>query len=125
MRIEIAELFVVLMFFISFYGLVVSRSVIKSVVFILIMETGLIMFFLSIGYQRGINPPIGSELAMMESFELVADPFPQALMITAIVIGFAVTTILLVMTITMIREFKSTDWDTIQAKSKEHLVNEG
>jgi multicomponent Na+:H+ antiporter subunit C len=119
MRIEIAELFVVLMFFISLYGLIVTRNIIKSVVFIIIMETAAIMFFLSIGYRTGILPPIGSNLANMESFAYVADPFPQALMITAIVIGFAVTTILLVMTITMIREFKSTDWDTVQTQSKE------
>ena len=124
MRIELAELFVVLMFFISFYGLVVTRNVIKSVVFIIIMETAAIMFFLSIGYRAGILPPIGPGLTTMDSFAYVADPFPQALMITAIVIGFAVTTILLVMTITMIREFKSTDWDTVQAQSKEMFHSE-
>ena len=124
MRIELAELFVVLMFFISFYGLIVTRNVIKSVVFIIIMETAAIMFFLSIGYRTGILPPIGPGLANMEHFGYVADPFPQALMITAIVIGFAVTTIFLVMTITMIREFKSTDWDTVQAQSKELFHSE-
>lgn len=119
MRIEIAELFAVAMFFISFYGLVVSKNMIKSVAFIITMEVAAIMFFLSIGYRSGIIAPIGPELAMLESFEYVADPFPQALMITAIVIGLSVTTILLVMTITITREFQTTDWDTIKAKSME------
>jgi len=123
MRIEIAELFAVLMFFISFYGLVVSRNIIKSVIFIIVMEAAAIMFFLSIGYRSGIIPPVGPGLATVESWEYVADPFPQALMITAIVIGLSVTTILLVMTLTMIREFKTTDWDTIQARSLEHMEN--
>ena len=119
MRIEPAELFAVLMFFISFYGLVISRNIIKSVIFLIIMEVSTIMFFLSIGYRRGIVPPVGPHLAAAESWAYVADPFPQALMITAIVIGLSVTTILLIMAITMVREFKTTDWDVIKRKSAE------
>ncbi|MCL2567869.1 MAG: cation:proton antiporter subunit C [Oscillospiraceae bacterium] len=119
MRVELAELFAVIMFFISFYGLIVTRNIIKSVIFIIIMEAAAIMFFLSIGYRSGILAPIGPNLAEVESWAYIADPFPQALMITAIVIGLSVTTILLIMTITITREYKTTDWDTIKIRSLE------
>ena len=118
MRIEPAEIFAVVMFFISFYGLITTRNILKSTIFIIFMEVACIMFFLSIGYRAGIVAPIGPNLVGLEGFEMVADPFPQALMITAIVIGLSVTTIMLVMTITLIREFKTTDWDVIKEKAK-------
>ena len=118
MRIELAEIFAVLVFFIGFYGLATTRNVFKSMIFLVFKEVSVIMFFLSIGYFVGIAPPIGEALLTMDDFSGVADPFPQALMITAIVIGLAITTAMLVMTITMIREFGSMDWDVIKAQIK-------
>jgi len=120
MRIEPAEMFAVVMFFIAFYGLITSRNILKSVVFVVVMEVAAIMFFLSIGYRAGIRAPIGPNLEGLDmgQYMYVADPFPQALMITAIVIGLSVTTVMLVMTITMIRKYETTDWDTIKARAK-------
>jgi len=119
MRFEWVEFFAILMFFISFYGLIVSRNMIKSIVFIVVMETAVIMFFLTLGYRTGILAPIGPHLEGLYGFEMVADPFPQALMITAIVIGLCVTAIMVVMAITMMRKYKTTDWDLIKDKGME------
>jgi len=119
MRIEPVEIFAVVMLFIAFYGLMTSRNILKSVVFVVIMEVAAIMFFLGIGYRAGILAPIGPNLeGLAGQYMYVADPFPQALMITAIVIGLSVTTVMLVMTITMIRKYETTDWDTIKARAK-------
>ena len=118
MRIEIVELIALSMFFISFYGLITCRNILKTVVLVGLMEVAVIMFFLSIGYHHGIIAPLGPNLEGLYDFTTVADPFPQALMITAIVIGLSITTVMLVMTITLIREYKTTDWDTIKAKAK-------
>ncbi|MCL2380231.1 MAG: cation:proton antiporter subunit C [Treponema sp.] len=119
MRFELVEVFAVLMFFVSFYGLIVSRNVIKSIVFIVVMETAVIMFFLTLGYRAGILAPIGPHLDSVYGFEMLADPFPQALMITAIVIGLCVTAVMVIMAITLMRKFNSTDWDTIKRKGME------
>ena len=115
MRFEIIELFCIAMFFIGFYGLIISKSVIKSIVFMGLMEMAVIMFFLSIGYTSGILPPIGVNLDPAH----VADPLPQALMITAIVIGLSVTAVNITMLITLFRKLKSADWDVIKQKSAE------
>ena len=118
MRFELVELFTVIMFFISFYGLLVSRSIIKSIVFMVIMESAVIMFFLSLGYRRGINPPIDGH-GFLQDMERVADPLPQALMITAIVIGLSITAVKIVMLITMFRKYGTTDWEAARKKSME------
>ena len=113
MKIDTLEIFVVIMFFISFYGLITSKNAIKSVIYIGLMEMAVIMFFLSLGYESGIMPPIGRNL------ENVADPLPQALMITAIVIGVAVTAVNLTMLISLCRQSNTADWDAVQKKNTE------
>ena len=113
---ELAELFAVLVFFVSYYGLATTRNILKSVVFVVFKEVSAIMFFLSIGYFIGIRAPIGEAVVAATDFTPFADPFPQALAITAIVIGLSVTTVMLVMTITIIRQFGSMDWNVIKAQ---------
>jgi len=104
----------ILLFFICFYGLITSKQMIKSVVFLVLLQASVIMFFLSLGFQSGIVPPIGDYL---DQLEYVADPLPQALMITASVVGVAVATINITMLMSLFRDYKTTDWDMAQKKS--------
>ena len=113
MKVEVLEVFAAIMFFISFYGLITGKNAVKSIIYIGLMEIAVIMFFLGIGYERGLLPPIGRNL------ENVADPLPQALMITAIVIGVALTAVNLTILISLCRQSKSTDWDLIQKRNLE------
>jgi multicomponent Na+:H+ antiporter subunit C len=105
------------MFFIGFFGLITGRNVIKSILFISIMEMAIIIFWIGIGYRAGMVPPVGRFLT--EDIAYIADPLPQALMLTAIIIGMSVTAANIVMLITLVRKVKSTDWDTLKAKSME------
>ena len=110
---ELPEVFAALVFFIGFYGLITGRSAIKSIIFIGIMEIAVIIFFLSLGFRSGIVPPIGLNL------ENTADPLPQALMITDIIIGLAATAVSLTMLISLCRQSKTMDWDNIQKNNME------
>jgi len=115
MNTDMIEIICILVFFLGFYGLITTRNVIKSIVFLWIMEMAVIMFFLSIGYTIGILAPIGTDLVPGQ----VADPLPQALMITTIVIGLAVTAVNITMLITLLRKHKSANWDVLRQKSSE------
>jgi len=119
-NINTVELASIVMFFISFFGLITARNIIKSIVFIVLMELAAVMFWLSIGFREGIVPPIGVSMYGME-MDYIADPFPQALMITAIVIGLSVTAINTIMFITMYRKYKTTDWDIAKKRSSEAI----
>lgn len=107
------DFFSVALFFISFYGLITSKNIIKSIVAIGLLETSVIMFLLSLGFADGMRPPIG------QNQELAADPLPQALVITAIIIGITVTAVNLTMLISLYRQYKSTDWDMVKTKNSE------
>lgn len=108
---NILELLAVLVFFIGFYGVITGKSIIKSIVSIGLMEMAVVVFFISFGYVSGIAPPIGA------SFDNAADPLPQALVITAIVIGVTVSAVNITMLISLSRKDESTDWDELKKKN--------
>jgi multicomponent Na+:H+ antiporter subunit C len=112
---EIVEIITIVMFFIAFYGLITGKSVIKGIISIIIMEIAVVMFLLSLGYTRGIIPPIGQTAGEAA----VADPLPQALVITAIIIGVAVTAVNLTMLLGLFRQFKTTQWDALKKMNME------
>lgn len=116
MEAQIVELFTIIMFFVAFYGLITSKSIIKSIACVILMETAIITFFLSIGFNSRSVPPIGTDL---ELIEYVSNPLPQALMITAVIVGLATTAINITMFISLFRKYKTADWDTIKKLSLE------
>jgi len=117
MNFSYVELFALLMFFMGLYGLFISKNVIKSIIFVGVLEMAVILYWIGLGFRIGMLPPIQDFL--FEEMAYVADPLPQALMITAIIIGMAVTATNIIMLITLVRRVKSTDWDTIKAASTE------
>ncbi|MCL2588129.1 MAG: cation:proton antiporter subunit C [Oscillospiraceae bacterium] len=110
------ELAALVLFFICFYGLITSRKMIKTIVFMVMMQSAVIMFFLSFGFHPNNVPPMG---AYFEDLSYVADPLTQALMITAIIIGVAVTTIAITMLMSLFRTYQTTDWDEVKECSME------
>ena len=118
------EFFSIIMFFIGFFGLVTAVDAIKSIIFTVLMDAGVIMFWVSFGFTPGIVPPIGENIANYLDVLPLADPVPQATMITAIIIGMAVTAINLIMIITLSRKYKSTLWDHLRAGHDENYGEE-
>ncbi|MBS3762247.1 MAG: NADH-quinone oxidoreductase subunit K [Planctomycetes bacterium] len=72
---------------IGLYVLLVKSNLIKVIIGINLIDTGVNLFLISIGYIHGGTAPIFSETS--ETAEMV-DPVPQALVLTAIVIGVSV-----------------------------------
>ena len=113
MGLDFVELAAIVMFFIGYIGLITSKSVVKAIIATIVIEMAVVFFFLSLGFRSGIRPPIGQEMVN------VADPLPQALVLTAIIIGVAVTAVNLTMLIAIYRRQKTTDWDKLKLNSKE------
>lgn len=102
------------LFFIGVYGLLARRNIIKSIMSFGVIQAAIILFFLNINIPENAMPPIGDTPNM-------ADPLPQALMITAIVIGVAVTAVGLTMFISLYHHYGTTNWKKVVAKRKEEL----
>ena len=115
MSLHIFDIFPILIFFISFFGIINSSNILKSVVLIILMQTAVIMFWLGVGSRFGVIPPIFEYyIAYVAEPDAIADPLPQALMLTAIIIGIAVTAINITMLNALFRKYKTVGWQTMQ-----------
>jgi multisubunit Na+/H+ antiporter MnhC subunit len=94
------------LFLIGLYGVLVKRNLIKIVIGIAIMEYSVNLFLILIGYVRGGTAPILSDDAAGRVF---VDPLPQAMVLTAIVIGLATTALLLAIAIRLYRKYNTFD----------------
>jgi multicomponent Na+:H+ antiporter subunit C len=74
--------------FIGIFIMISKRNYIKVIIGLSILDTGVNLFLISVGYINNGTAPIFSKSAI-ESKNMV-DPVPQALVLTAIVIGVAV-----------------------------------
>ncbi len=104
------------LFFIGIAGIFSSRRILKTVICIGIMEVAAVTFYVTMFATPQASAPIGT------ASKAVADPLPQALMITAIVIGVAVTAISLCMFIHLYHLYGNSDWTAIHKKRMDHNV---
>ncbi|WP_201327691.1 sodium:proton antiporter [Thermotomaculum hydrothermale] len=79
---------VLLLFIIGLFGALTKRNLIKIMIALGIVDTGVNLFFITIGYISGKTAPIFSKQGLTPG--QMVDPVPQALVLTAIVIGVAV-----------------------------------
>jgi len=118
MNIHLLDIFPVVLFFIAFFGLITTSNIIKSIVFIMLMQTAVIAFWLGVGSRLGIVPPIIGYVAYLYNPDAIADPLPQALMLTAIIIGIAVTAVNITMLNGLFKKHKTANWQTMQELEK-------
>ncbi|MGB9612556.1 MAG: sodium:proton antiporter [Candidatus Margulisiibacteriota bacterium] len=78
----------VILLLIGIYCVAVKKNLIKMIIGMGIMEYAVNLFLVVLGYRRGGVPPI---LQTGQSQAIFVDPLPQALVLTAIVIGLATT----------------------------------
>lgn len=105
---------------ISLYGVFAKPSLIKKIIALTILSDTANTFAIIIGYKRWPNPynpvkpPVLTNLSagpeqIYEFAETAVDPLPQALVLTAIVIGLAVTLFLVFLTLQIYRLYGTTD----------------
>ena len=103
----------IFLFALGFYGLFVNKNVIKLIVSLNVMEIGLFLFIVSIGFvSEGIAPIVSSvdELGL-----IYVDPVPQALVLTAIVIGVGTTALGLAISKNIYDTYLTLELDELEA----------
>jgi len=88
---------------IGLYIILVKRNLIKVIVGLGIVDTGVNLFLISVGYITKGTAPIFSRPGI-DSEDMV-DPVPQALVLTAIVIGVAVLALALSLAIRLYQHY--------------------
>jgi multicomponent Na+:H+ antiporter subunit C len=80
----------IIMMMLGLYGVLTNRNVIKIIISLNVLEIGLNIFIISVGFVAGGIAPILTSQNNSSSL-LFVDPLPQALVLTAIVIGVGTT----------------------------------
>ena len=120
--IRFLELLPIALFFISIFGLITANNAIKSVIYMIVLNGAVITYWIALGSRVGTIPPIlETEYHIDLHFYEFADPVPQALMITSIIIGFCVTAVNIIMLNTLHRRYKTTDWSDMFSLVKEEI----
>ncbi len=103
----------ILLMMIGLYGLLTNRNVIKIVISLNVLEIGLNIFIISIGFvYDGIAPILTS--VNNSSALLFVDPLPQALVLTAIVIGVGTTALGLAIVKSIYQKYKTLEIDEVE-----------
>ena len=77
---------------IGLFGALTNRNILRMIVAFTVADTGVNLVIIAVGYMRGRAAPIiDAAVAAADTVTRVIDPVPQALVLTAIVIGFAMT----------------------------------
>ena len=98
----------VLLMGVGLFVLVDDDHLVKKVLGLNVFQTGVFLFFLLAGYRRGATPPIVSP-----GGGPYANPLPQTLMLTAIVVGVSVTALALALVVRINREYGTLRTDVI------------
>ena len=99
---------------IGLYAVLMKKNLVKIVIGLSIMDAGLHLLFIAIGYVQGGTAPIFSP-GYEEAGNNMVDPVPQALVLTAIVIGFAVTAVALSLIIRLYKHHHTAKIDQIKS----------
>ena len=95
-----------ILFCIGLYCVLRKRNIIKIIIGLGIIEYAVNLFFVLIGYRAGGRAPI---LAKDQVILNMVDPIPQALVLTAIVIGLATTALMVAIAIRIYEKFGTFD----------------
>jgi len=90
---------------IGLYAVVFKRNLIKMVIGITLIESGVNLFLITLGYREGSVAPIYTS----SPGGIMSLPVPQALTLTSIVIGVAVLALMLSLVIHIYRHYGTLD----------------
>ena len=95
-----------ILFCVGLYCVLRKRNIIKIIIGLVIIEYAVNLFFILIGYRTHGRAPILSEDQVIQN---MVDPLPQAMVLTTIVIGLAVTVVLVSLAIRIYEKYGTFD----------------
>lgn len=93
---------------IGLWGMLTRNNIIRMIIGFSLIDTGVHIVMVSIGYREGGTAPIiNAAVDRATALRAVVDPVPSALVLTAIVIGLGITAVMLAYAIQIYDKKKS------------------
>ena len=110
------EAVAIILFGIGFTMLLFQRNLIRKLIGMNIMDTGVFLFLASMGYIEGRKAPI-IENGVTEA-SVYINPVPAGLVLTGIVVSVSVTAIMLALSVRLYKRYHTLNLDDIYLLSK-------
>jgi multicomponent Na+:H+ antiporter subunit C len=91
-------------------GMATSRNLVHTVVCLSVCQAGTYVLLIAVGFRRGGTAPVFGDASVHER---VVDPIVQALVLTDVVVGAAVTSLLLAIALQVHKRAGTTDPDKL------------
>ncbi|TMT86863.1 cation:proton antiporter [Haloterrigena sp. H1] len=98
---------------IGIYMTIASENLVKKLIGVSLFQTAIFLFFISMAYIEGGSAPIVPH-AENPGELMVASPLPQVIVLTAIVVGIALTAVGLALVIRIYAEYGTLREDTLR-----------
>ena len=105
------EVVAILLVGIGFSLLLFNKNLIKKIMGMNIMDTGIYLFLASMGYVQGLKAPVFDGTSMNPQDYI--NPIPAGLVLTGIVVSVSVTSIMLALTVRLYKRYKTLDLDKV------------
>lgn len=113
----------IILMVLGMYGIIVKNNLLKKIIGMNILQTAIILFFISIGAKNKATVPIVEHAHGAENHAIHAvnyiNPLPHVLMLTAIVVAVATLGVALTLIIRLHRQYNTLEEDEILAQLKE------
>jgi len=100
-----------ILFSIGIYCILTKRNILKIIIGIAILDYAINLFFILIAYRTNGRSPI---LEKGSTIKRIVDPLPHAVVLTSIVIGLAVTALLVAIAIRIYEKYGTFDINEIK-----------
>ena len=101
-----------ILFAIGFTMLVFSKNILKKIMGLNIMDTGIYLFLASMGYIESKLSPIVPSTGAVDATDYI-NPIPTGLVLTGIVVSVSVSALMLALTVKLYKKFQTLNLDEI------------
>ncbi len=106
--------FVIVLMMIGFYAVITSGNLVKKLIGLNIFQTSVFLFYISMGRVSGGSAPI-----IAEGVRSYSNPLPHVLILTAIVVGIATTSLGLALVVRIQEAYGTIEEDEIYGQGGE------
>lgn len=103
------------LFAIGFTMLVFSKNIMKKILGLNIMDTGVYLFLASMGYIEQKLTPIVPATGEVDALEYI-NPIPAGLVLTGIVVSVSFSALMLALTVRLYKKYRTLNLDEIYEK---------
>lgn len=111
---------VIMLMMVGFYVVIAQHNLVKKIIGLNIFQVSVFVFYISMGKVRGGSAPI-----IDSSIKIYSNPLPHVLILTAIVVGVATTSLGLALVVRIRNAYGTIEEDEIEAMEAEQELVQG